>query len=82
MGEYIIPHGDRGICNSYPRRLFLPHGRSAFSLTGSQTPSVWLNVDGVYLIAACTVPGYSGAIGVIYAEVDQLPFNQDSTWKC
>ena len=51
----------------------------AFSLTGSQTPSVWLNVDGVYLNAACTVPAYSGAIGVIYAEVDQVPFNQDSS---
>ena len=25
------------------------------------------------------IPAYSGAIGVIYAEVDQVPFNQDSS---
>ena len=50
-----------------------------FAIDGSSTPnSGWAAVTGVYTDVGCTSSASDGAIGVLYAQISGVAFNQDS----
>ncbi|MFX1337928.1 MAG: hypothetical protein ACFFDK_04910 [Promethearchaeota archaeon] len=50
----------------------------AYSTMGEAEPNNWIAVDGVYKDGICTNPAENGDTGWIYAQVLNVPFNQES----